>query len=84
MGDERTLTRNNVWHMHVLYSAAVLPDRGTRLAVPVALMGARPIPLHLLTFLGHSKVQTNARQGPATRPLCWSESSWMVQQNKTS
>ncbi len=77
MGDEQTPTRNNVWHMHVLYSAVVLPDRGTRLAIPVALMGACPIPLHLLAFLGHSKVQTNARQGPAPCPLCWqSQAGW--------
>jgi len=83
MEDEQTLTRNNVRHMHVLYSAAVLPDRGTRLAVPVALMRACPIPLHLLALLGHAKVKTNARQGPAPCPLCWSQSSWLVQQSKT-
>lgn len=71
MKDEQTPTRNNVWHMHVLHGAAVLPDRGARLAVPVALMGACPIPLHLLASLGHSKVKTNARQRPAPCPLCW-------------
>lgn len=77
MRDRQTPTRNNVWHMHVLHSAAVLPDGGPRLAVPVALMGARPIPLHLLALLGHSKVKTNARQGPAPCPLCRSsQAGW--------
>lgn len=65
MIEHEALTGDNVRHMHVLHSAAVLPDRGARFAVPVALVGAGPIPVHLLTPLAHSKMETNARQRPA-------------------
>lgn len=64
------LTGHNVGHMHVLNSAAVLSDWSSRLAVPVALMRPRPIPLDLAPLLWHAKVQPYARQSPAaTQPL---------------
>lgn len=58
-------TWHDVGHMHVPDGGAVLAGRGSRLAVPVALMRPRPVPLHLLTALGHAKVEADARQRPA-------------------
>ena len=70
--DKGGFTRDNVGHMHVLHSAAVLPDWGSRFAVPVALVGPRSVPLDLAPLLGHPKVQPNARQGPAANKSIFS------------
>ena len=65
--------------MHVLYSAAVLPDGCSGFAVPIALMRPSPVPVHTLTPLGHTKVQANARQGPAFANIQFSR-GWICKQ----